>query len=60
MQIDLSLVPELVHRQHHVDIDHVVEVPRDAIELGDDVIAERGRDVEVVAGQVQVHLTLLI
>ena len=53
--VGLDLLSQLVHRQDDVDVDHVVEMPRDALELRDDVVADRGRDVEMMAGEVQVH-----
>jgi hypothetical protein len=37
----------------------MIEVPRDPVELCDDVVADRGRDVQVIAGEIQVHQALL-
>src|SRR5205814_1439133 len=47
-----DLLPELVDRQHDIDVDHVVEVPRYTLKLGRYVFANGGRDQEVMAGQV--------
>ena len=59
VHVGLDALVELFHRHHHVHVDHVVEVPIDPFELRDDVVADRGRDFDVVAGEVQVHQELL-
>src|SRR5689334_7549923 len=55
----LDLLLQLVHRQHDVHVDHVIEVARHALQLVAHVAAERGRDVDMVAGELQVHRALL-
>jgi hypothetical protein len=59
VQVDLDLVAELLDRHDDVDIDHVVEVPGDALELRHDVVADRGRDVQLMAGEAEIHRILL-
>src|SRR5947208_4707855 len=49
----------LVHTEHHADIDHMVEMPRHPVELVDDISADRGCDLKVMSGEVQVHQLLL-
>src|SRR5713101_1114907 len=38
----------------------MIEVPRHAIELADQVVANRRGDEQVMAGEVQIHQTLLV
>src|SRR6266545_2595302 len=59
VQIGRHLLPELVDREHDVDVDNVVEVTRQPLELVCHVGADRRRDVEVMAAQVQIHPGLL-
>src|SRR6266567_2794966 len=54
-----DLLPELVDREHDIDVDHVIEMPGDAVELRRHVIADRRCDHEMMAGQVQIHPALL-
>ena len=46
---------QLLDRQQDVDVDDLVEVPRDAVQLGEHVLAQRGRDFEVVTADRQIH-----
>ena len=46
-----DLLVELLDGHDHVHVDHVVEVPVDARELGDDVLADGRGDLDVVAGE---------
>ena len=55
VQVRLDFLSKLVHRQDDADVDHVVEMTREAVELRDDVVADGGRDLEVIAGEVQVQ-----
>src|SRR5687767_9885815 len=55
VHVGLDPLVELLHRHHDVHVDHVVEVPIDALELRDDVVADRLGDLDVVTGQVEVH-----
>src|SRR6185436_15686615 len=55
VQRHFSLLPQLVHCEDHVRVDHVVEMPDHASKLGVDVLADRRGDVELVAADVEVH-----
>ena len=46
---------EVVYREQDLDIDHLVKVTRDPFELGGDVAAQGGRDLEVVTADRQIH-----
>jgi hypothetical protein len=59
MQVGRDLLPELVDRQHDVHVDDVIEVSRHPHQLVDHVITDRGRDVEMMTAQVQIHATVL-
>src|SRR5262245_40157749 len=53
------LLPQLLDRQDAMHVDQRLEVARDPLELLRDVAAERGRDLDVVTGQVELHGSLL-
>src|SRR5947207_12484136 len=59
VQIGRYLLPELVDGEDDVDVDDVVEVTRQALELGRHVGADRRRDVEMMAAEIQIHPGLL-
>src|SRR3954468_2528190 len=55
MQRAFGLLADLVHREDHVGVDHMVEVSRDPLELRAHV-AQVGRgDIHVMAAHVEVH-----
>src|SRR3954452_7271190 len=54
MHVGLDNLSYLVDAQHHTDIDHMIEMPRDPFQLVDDISADCGRDLEVVSGDMQV------
>ncbi len=56
----LSPVLELLDRQHAVHVDDLVEMPHHAVELPLDVAAQGRGDVNVVAGELQLHDLLLL
>src|SRR5208283_626453 len=60
MQISRYLLPELVDRKHDVDVDYMVEVPGQTHQLYGHVVADRGRDLEVMPTQIEVHPGLLL
>jgi hypothetical protein len=45
----------LLDAQYHGDVHHLIEVPRHAVQLVDDVFAKRGSDVEVMSTDRQIH-----
>src|SRR4030081_950034 len=59
VQGDFRLLRQLVHGQNHMGIDHVVEMPRDALQLGAHVSAYCRGHFEMMAAHVQVHQDLL-
>ncbi len=64
VQRDFRLLPSLLflqflHRQQHVDIDHLIEVPRHPFQFGEHVLAQRGRHFKVMSADRQVHRSLL-
>src|SRR5207248_11507897 len=52
---DLRFLLDLVDGEDDVGVDHVVEVPGDALELGAHVSQDRGGHFEMMAAHVQVH-----
>src|SRR5258706_7585629 len=55
VQRDFRLLAHLVDREDDVGVDHVVEMPAHAFELGAHVAANGGGHVELMAAHVQVH-----
>src|SRR5712692_721456 len=55
VQRDLGLLPELVHGEDDVGVDHVVEMPGHALQLRLHVAADGGSHFEMMAAHVQVH-----
>src|SRR6185295_2178558 len=55
VQRDLGLLTNFVDREDDVGVDHVVEVPGHALELGTHVAEDGGRDFHMVTTHVQVH-----
>jgi hypothetical protein len=60
VEIDLGLLPTsllllLLDGQRDRDVDHLVEVPRHAVELSDDVLAQRRGHFEVMPADRQIH-----
>src|SRR6185437_14628254 len=51
---------QLVDGKHDAHVDHMVEMPVDPLELGDDVRADGRGDFEVIAGEGQIHQALLV
>src|SRR5258706_96781 len=47
-----GLLPELLHREDHVRVEHMVEMPRHALELGAHVAADRRGHFDMVAAHV--------
>jgi len=60
VQRGFAFLLQLVDREHDGDVDDVVEVTGDAVELRRHVVAQRGRHVDMMAGQLQVHRSLLV
>src|SRR3954469_7101789 len=56
MQRAFGLLADLVHREDHVGVDHMVEVPVDALELRAHVAQDRRGDVDMMAAHVEVHI----
>ena len=52
VQISGYLLPELVDREHDVDVDYVVKVPGQADQLDRHVGADRRRDFEMMTAQI--------
>ena len=50
------LLGRLLDREQDRDVDHLVEVPRDPVELGEHVFAYRRSHVEVMTADRQVHV----
>jgi hypothetical protein len=50
----------VVYRQQHTDVDHLVKMPRDAVELAGHIAAQGGGDLQVVTTDRQVHEELLV
>src|SRR4029078_3811647 len=59
VHVRFHLLSQLVHREHHTDVDHVVEMPVDALELAHHIGPDRGGNFEMMAGEVKVHQALL-
>src|SRR5260221_278588 len=59
MQCRLGPLLELFHRQHAVRIDHVIGMAHQALELLFHVAAQRGTDLDMMAGDAQMHGLLL-
>src|SRR5215469_4552180 len=51
----LGLLSQLLHRQHTVNVDNVIEVPADALEFLFDITPQRWGDLDVVTGDVELH-----
>src|SRR5436189_3848265 len=56
MQRALGLLADLVHGEDHVGVDHMVEVPVDALELRAHVAQDRRSDIDMVPAHVEVHI----
>ncbi len=54
------LLLQILDREEHVHDDHLVEVPRHAIELRLHVLTQRRRDLQVMAPDRQIHLLSLV
>ena len=50
---------QLLHRQDHVQRNHVINVASDTVEFGHDVVAQGGSDLKMVAADVKIHVLLL-
>ena len=60
MQVHFGLLPSLLFfllldGQQDVDVYHLIEMPRHAVQLVDDVLAQGGRDFEMMSADRQVH-----
>jgi hypothetical protein len=55
----LGLVSQLLHREDPVRVDHLVEMAHDALAFLLQVAAQGGGDLDVMAGDAQVHGVLL-
>src|SRR3970040_2485714 len=55
-----GLVQQLFHREHAVNVRHDVEMPAELAKFRVDIVAQRGRDVDVVASDGQLHDLLLL
>src|SRR5579859_5352812 len=55
VQGHFRLLPDLVHGQDDVRVDHMVEMARHALELGTHVAEDGGGHFEMMAAHVQVH-----
>ena len=54
-----SMLTEFLDGEDAMNVYHVVRVPDDAVELFLDIALEGGSDIDVVAGDVQLHGSLL-
>ena len=59
VQRRFGLLSQLLHRQHTVNVDDLIEVPRDALELLLHVSAQGRSDLDMMAGDVELHSRLL-
>ena len=50
---------QLLDRQQHGDVDHLIEVARDAVQLGEHVLSQSRRDFEVMTADRQIHEMIL-
>jgi hypothetical protein len=57
VQRHLGLLAQLVDGEDDVGVDHVVEVARDALDLGAHVVADRWGHFEVMTAHVEIHIT---
>ena len=55
VNVHLGFLFQFVYRQGHGDSGDVIDMTGDAFELGFNVVAQRGGNVEVNAGDFQVH-----
>jgi hypothetical protein len=53
------LLAQLLDRQQHRDVDHLVEVSRHAIQFGEHILAQCGRHFEVMPADRQIHRNFL-
>src|ERR1700675_428571 len=51
----LRFVAESFDREHAVDVDQLLEMPRDAFEFFQDVSAKRFRDFHMMAAEIELH-----
>lgn len=56
----LSLVTQLLNRQYDVGIDYLIEMPFQALKFISDILAQRASDVEVMPGEIDLHIKPLL
>ena len=54
-QRGFGLVPQLLHGQHAVHVDQLLEMPRDAFELLRHIAAQRGRYFHMMTAEIKLH-----
>ena len=59
MQSCFGLLSQLLNRQHTVNVDDLIEVPRDTFEFLLHISAQGRSDLDMVAGDVELHSRLL-
>ncbi|MNG09432.1 hypothetical protein D3C84_928510 [compost metagenome] len=55
VNIDFGFLYQFVDRQCHVDTDHIIDMAGNAFQFAFDVVTKRRGNVEVEAGNLEVH-----